>query len=197
MRLLIFLEKLLPLLFWILISFSFDLPYAAILTGVSAVIHELGHILFILTIRGFPEMKNRLSGPKIRLSGLSYREELFCALAGPLANLFTATLIIPTLLLLPSAYLFEFFIINVLTAVLNLLPINGFDGYKALFCFASERENGGNHLRLLCHTSFLITAFLTLLTLFFVLKAGEGYWIFVLFFSVLISEIAKSQKETI
>jgi Zn-dependent protease len=197
MRLIAFLEKSLPLLFWILISFSFDLPYVAILTGISAVIHELGHFLFILIERGFPEVKNRLSGPKFKISVLGYREELLIALAGPLANLSVAIILLPMLILRPNSYVFEFFIINALTAVLNLLPINGFDGYKALHCFVAERKNGEAALPILYHTSILITALLTLLSLYFVLKLGEGYWIFALFFSVLISEIAKSQKHTI
>ena len=40
----------LPLLFWALIMFGFDAPYIAILTIISAIIHEAGHLFAMLFI---------------------------------------------------------------------------------------------------------------------------------------------------
>jgi len=198
LRILIFIEKLLLPLFWILISFSFDLPHVAVLTALAALIHEIGHLLPILRLRGASVLfKGRVSGPKISVAGLSYREELEVVSGGPIANLFSCILLVPLMSIAPSrCYVLEFIFINLLTAASNLLPIRGFDGYKLLSCLAAESRYCIKLEAVLYWMSFIITSALALIALYFILRLGEGYWGFVLFLSIILSEIKKREKHS-
>ena len=198
MIILFLLEKSLPLVFWLLIAFAFDLPYVAILTLLAAAIHEIGHLTGALLIKNNTAFfKTKVSGPKIKLSRLSYGDELVVLAFGPLSNLIVALVIFPiTLITDGSFYLTEFMLINLLTALSNLLPIIGFDGYKILTCIFSKSKRALTLNDFLYNLSFMLSALLTLFSLFFILKIGEGYWAFILFFSILLSEITKRQNHT-
>ena len=198
MKILIFLDRVLPLLFWILISFAFDLAHVAVLTGIAAVIHELGHMLRALRLTGRASLlTGRISGPKLKLGELGYREELLILAGGPSANLFAAAAALPCLFLSPHPYIVEFATVNLLTALSNLMPIQGFDGYKILFCLATKSKNALRIQDILYTVSFIFSAVLALFMLYLMLKLGEGYWGFVLFLSIIISEIKKRDRQTI
>ena len=117
--------------FWLLLLFGFDDGITAALTVAAALFHELGHVaaLFIIGAGG------RL--PAARLRGLalvpsrilSYKEEALVASAGPLANLMLAALLS---FLPPFGQSRLFLFINLLTALSNLLPVKGYDGYRAI-----------------------------------------------------------------
>ncbi|MBE6644052.1 MAG: hypothetical protein E7612_01580 [Ruminococcaceae bacterium] len=197
MKFLIFTEQTLTLLFWVILTFGFDTPSVAILTVIAALIHEAGHILVLYTLNksscALPRAK--LSGFRIKTGILSYKEELYSALAGPLFNLWTGAF---SLLISKSPLLSIFSLLNFMTAISNLLPIKGYDGYKALSCFLMIISRDGSKfesvLRLI---SFLLSCLLTFFSLFLILKIGEGYWIFFIFFSILFSEIVDNIKYTI
>ena len=56
-------SSLLPMLFWILMTFGFDKPYIAVLTFCAAMLHELGHILAsVLTKVGTGGINGKLNG---------------------------------------------------------------------------------------------------------------------------------------
>ncbi len=201
MKALLFLEKALPLFFWALIMFSFDDAWCAALTLFAAVIHELGHLIFALA---FTEKKAgapipNIFGFRINIGNLSYREELLVSLGGPLVNLLFG---IPLLLLSAkgefSLYLQTFGVINTVTAVSNLFVIESFDGYRILSSlFGIFGRVGARFFIVLDTVSLAFSATLTFLALYYVLKVGSGYWIFVVFFSLLISGIVKKQRTTI
>lgn len=198
MKLLFFLERALPLLFWILISFAFDLPYVAILTAIAAMTHELGHIFVILRLKkSSAHLRGTVSGPRITMKTLGYRDELTVAAGGPLANLLIAAL---SCIILPfgttPSYVLEFITVNLLTAISNLLPVRGFDGYRILYCLASKSRRALFFQDLLYCLSFLLSILITLLALYLILKLGEGYWAFILFFSIILAEIKKRDKNT-
>lgn len=196
MKILRFAEKILPLFFWLLLIFAFDTPALAFMTLFSAVIHELGHISAGLSrgmLRLFPQPTN--NGFRIKTDGLiSYKDDLILTLGGPLFNIITA--ICSWLIALHGvAYFRDFSLINLLTAVSNLLPIKEYDGYRiiessALLLF--KKTEGV--LRILNAFSFAFTVLLMFLALYFILKSGEGYWIFAVFFSSFIVETAKISK---
>ena len=199
MQILIFAEKLLLPLFWILLSFSFDLPYVAVMTILSAAAHELGHATVIMQLHGASAMfKSRLSGPKISIRGLNYKEEMLIAAGGPIANLLFCLILLPlTMIREMQRYAFELIMINLLTAISNLLPIRDFDGYKILTCLAAESRRYALLESLLYWNSLIITAAFALLSLYFILRIGEGYWGYALFLSIIISEIKKREEYTI
>ena len=173
-------------LFWILLIFGFEDVASAVMTLAAALLHELGHCsaLFILGAGGAP--------PRARLHGfgiltrriLSYREELFAASAGPLANLLVAAILAP-LWRSDEVLLFIFF--NLLTAVSNLLPIKGYDGYR-IICSALSLIGRETAILFIDALSFGLASAAVLTSLCVIYFFDAGYWIFFVFFIFLLKE---------
>ena len=183
-----FLNKFLPLFFWLFLLLGFDAPFVAILTILCAAIHELGHVVAILL------SSRKVKIPTPVLSGLrikedfrpSYKTQIFIYISGPLFNLFAFSLC----LFFNNSYMRFFAILNLLSALSNLLPLENYDGYNILNELAQFFEKP--HLtRLLNYLSFSITAIFTLLSLKFMLNYSLGYWTFALFFISLMLKIKK------
>ena len=201
MKTLIFFEKTLTLIFWVLIIFGFDLAYTGVLTILAALIHELGH--FIAIVLFSRKQKSKISpsllGFRIDAGRLTYKEEFFVALGGPLINLAVGIFFI----LVPDFrgmgdYFTVFGILNLLTMVSNLLPIESYDGYKILTSLiALFAKNIIKWENLLYWVSFCFCCTTTFFALYIVLKLGEGYWFFLVFFSFTLMSVIKRQKRTI
>ncbi len=194
MSAIIFLEKALSILFWVLIIFGFDTVHIAVLTLICALLHECGHIAVILILNkrasGIPYGK--INGLRISVKDLSYKEEICVAMGGPMINLGFAILVF----MLSSAssfgeYMKIFGFINLMTMTSNLLPIRGYDGYKAIeasvMLITNDPMRGA---RILSGISFTLSILMCFISLYFMLKIGEGYWIFAIFISTVISDIA-------
>ncbi len=201
MKIIVLLEKCLPLFFWVLMMFGFDSPAGAVLTITVAVLHELGHMLMISLFTNkrasFPIAN--ITGFRIRINELSYKEELLVSLGGPLINLIFGLpfAFIPASSVLLS-YLKAFGIINLVTMVSNLFPIESFDGYRiisSVFGILGRADTSFSYI--LDTLSLAFTSLTCFLSLYLILKLGEGYWIFLIFFSLLISTIIKKQNRTI
>lgn len=187
-------ESILPLIFWIFLIFGFDVPYIAILTIISALIHEAGHIAAISHLSGKCEIPSgKMFGFRIKRSGsLSYRKECAVLAAGPLAN------IILFILTLPFAHMLEgyvgiFGLVNLATGISNLIPVEGYDGYGILSqVLTSKNMTGG--LRVIDCISFMFSVLATFLSLYLIDKADSGYWVFAVFFAVMITKLKKYGK---
>ena len=128
-----FADSILPLVFWVTLIFSFDEPYVAVLTILCALIHECGHLLAQGLFKSNPSLHAKIYGFRIKDSNItSYKSRIITAMAGPVTNLtvFFALLFFG---FAKQEYLFTFACINLATALSNLLPIEGYDGYVALF----------------------------------------------------------------
>ena len=180
----------LPCIFWIMIIFSFDTPYMAILTILTAGIHELGHISAIIFFRNEGRIpKGRITGFRINVSGThSYKSEIIILLAGPLFNIIVFLLALPFSSLL-NGYLNLFIILNLATAMSNLIPAEGYDGYCALKKYFEYKAINPKPLESL---SFAVTALFCFLYLYLILKYACGFWIFSIFFLSLLSKISKT-----
>lgn len=138
----------------------------------AAALHECGHLLAA-----------RLLGIRLRLLELdligarlypavalpSYRAELYLALAGPLASLLLALFLpfsTPFCLALRTATLS--------LALFNLLPIEGFDGGRALFALAATLLSPERARRLLAGATYLMLLFLFALSSCLLLRYGEN-----------------------
>ena len=187
-------ESVLPVFFWTLLIFAFDAPYIAILTMISAAAHEAGHIISILFLGGRLEIpRGHVSGFRIRRSStLAYGREIIILLAGPLTNVLVFSIAI---MLIPifDGYAVAFAIINAATAISNMLPIEGYDGYGILFQIFSSRGLS-RALLILEYCSFLITVCFTFFSLYLLDKFGSGYWIFAMFFCMMIAKLTKFGK---
>ena len=188
-------DRILPVLFWIAVMLTFDTPSVAVLTVIAALIHEGGHITaaFIIGCGDISLPQAALTGLRIRPSRLlSYKEEAVIALSGPLVNLLAFLALLT--FYRASAYLFTFGVINLLTAISNLLPIRGYDGYRVvngILLAHTDVESAG---RITGAISSLLCGALVFISLFLMLKIGEGYWIFAIFFSIMLRDITKTQK---
>lgn len=188
-------EAILPFVFWLLVIFAFDEPAFAAMTIAAAVIHELGHVAAGATrgeARLFPNAV--ATGLRIPPRGtLSYKDEMILTLGGPLAGLIAALLSALLFFIFPHFGHFRTFsAVNLMTSLGNLLPIRGYDGYRLIECsillFSPKPEA---LLRAAELVSTLATTLLTFLSLYLILKLGEGYWIFCVFFSSLLARLVK------
>ena len=178
-------------LFWILVMLGLDGVKGAVLTLLAVLIHEIGHVaaLFVLGHGGGIPLP-RMPGFSIRVSAtLSYKEDIAVAAAGPLANLIVAAMLLP---MRQAAW--AMILINLLTAISNLLPVRGYDGYRILASViaisGTERFLG----RLPDALSFATAMSAVLLSLYFIYAFDAGYWIFGVFFIFLLVEVKKSLK---
>ena len=187
-------NSVLPLFFWTFLIFGFDSPVVAFLTIIAAAIHELGHLLGG-ACAGSARLRAHLSGFRIRLGSFGYERDIIALAAGPLTNLaiYMVTLLFGGAL---GGYVSLFGYVNLMTALSNLLPAPGYDGYGIIkkLLEARELERG---LIALDRASFAVCAILTLLSLYLLLRYGEGYWIFGVFFLMMTGKIKDCVKRDI
>lgn len=102
---------------------------------VAVVVHEAGHLLCLYRM-GASMPRLRVAGLGLRLdpaNPLSYRQEALCALAGPAVNLAAS------ILSAGAPYGEEMAAVQILTGLVNLLPILTLDGGRALEALLSTR----------------------------------------------------------
>ena len=180
------------MLFWILMTFGFDKPYIAVLTFCAAMLHELGHILAsVLTKVGTGGINGKLNGLRIKIPHTAnYPKSLLIILAGPLTNVLVA---LPLLLIGDNDYIRMFGLINLLTALSNLLPVEGYDGYR-LLCELGSSAGIFKINTVMKRLSFSLIIAITLLSLYLLLRLGVGYWLFAVFFTSMISKSAEAEN---
>ena len=185
-------ESLLPMLFWILLTFGFDKPHIAILTISAAILHELGHVTATLLTRvRIGSIQSKLNGLKIKLfRPEGYFNTILIVLSGPLANLLIGAAL---LISASDEYIKLFGEINLLTAVSNLMPIEGYDGYRVL-CELGASVGNFSLASMMKYLSFSFTIVVTFFSLYLLLRLGVGYWLFAVFFTSLISKTAEGVK---
>ena len=200
MKFLKFLEKILPLVFWLFLIFAFDPPRLACFTVIAAIIHEIGHISFGLS-RGFLRLLPSPHPTGFRINAeknASYKDELILLIGGPVLNFSIFFISLFLYIPLKKTFLYDFAFINLLTALGNLLPIKGYDGYRIIeTLLLMSGKDGFCKISVLSWLSFTFTSLLMFLSLYFLLKLGEGYWIFALFFSSVLLDLKKLTENNI
>lgn len=188
-------EEILPLFFWVLLIFGFDAPYMAILTILSALLHELGHIISMMLVGKVKgRLRTHLSGFRITAKGGGYIDDIITLVGGPIINIL-AFLLCFAICGGKDGYIMEVGLVSLITAISNLLPVEGYDGYNIILKIVYMKESISG-IRVLETISFGISVAFTFLSLYLLLRYGEGYWIFGIFFSLLLGKIFKKNKET-
>ena len=154
--------------------------YLSLAAFISAAIHELGHILAARKCSiSLGEMRLGIFGAQItpKTSLCSYKNEILLAIAGPLANLLTATLL---LLLCNESEGFwgMLFQTSLFLGILNLLPIDDFDGGRILRCslllfFSPQRVSS-----ILQVISFILVLSLWIFSVYLLLRASASLSLF-------------------
>ena len=171
-------------------STSRSLMPTVILCG--TLIHELGHILAAYAL------KNSINSISTQSGGLllsrkklynSYVTEALIALAGPFANISAAGAI--SLFSTESTLFFRQ--TNIALAILNLFPINAFDGSKVLQCFAYLTLPYKYAYFMCSLVSFAALFFLWGISVYVLLKSGNNVTFFL--FSAIIFLRAATKQE--
>ena len=189
-------NKILPALFWLMLLLAFDSIYITLLTILAAALHELGHIAAasIVLNRSISLPKAAIYGLRIDTGGIiSYKEEFFIALGGPLANILVFFITLPFFRL--SDYISTFCFINLLTAISNLLPLRSYDGQRLLTCLIAAHTAPFVTESITRYTCIAISSVGCFTALFLIGRLGDGYWIFGIFFITLLNEILLRSKK--
>lgn len=129
----------------------FDVLLAYLIT---IIIHEFAHYL-VAKRMGYHLNKFTLMPHGISLSGqnvlFSYKDEILIALAGPVCNLCIAVLFVALWWIFPVSYVYtEVFVFsNVVTGLLNFLPIFPMDGGRIALAFLGRKHSRKKALKLL------------------------------------------------
>ena len=185
----------LPVLFWLCLIYSFDELVGASVTVLAMVIHETGHLALIFLITG------KISMPKGNFSGLrisenqmaSYTHRILLYFSGAAANIISAAIMI-SFGGLSRDYEKMFILINVATAISNLLPLEGYDGYKIIMTTIEYFNLGYKSYAILEILSFTFIFFMTIVSLFLVYTFGNGYWILGIFLGATLNKLQKWHK---
>jgi Zn-dependent protease len=178
----------LPMFFWLLLIFGFDEYAPAIATVLAALLHEVGHLMCLKIV------SKRSDVPKARLVGfrisyrdfISYKDDITVALCGPLVNICLGFICF-CFVKLANGYFLMLGIINLLTALTNLLPIEGYDGYRILYSLVASKYSLDTANRVLMPVSFFLVCILCFLSLYLIGKIWHGFFIFIVLFFTLIS----------
>lgn len=185
--------KILPTVFWVLLIFGFDLPHIAIITLISAVIHESGHIIASYAVTKKLVLKSSVSGFRLKSKkNLSYKEEILIAAAGPLWNIIAFVILLP--FCKSGSYLLDLGIINLFTAISNLFPIESYDGYRIIECTALMLGCGNRAIHLLRGVSFALLSLFSIIALYFMKMLDAGYWLYFIFAAILIKTVKNDKK---
>ena len=158
----------------------------------ATLIHELGHILAAYALKSSINSISTQSGGLLlsrkRIYN-SYVTEALIALAGPLSNISAATVVS----FFDTEAVSFFAQTNVALAVLNILPINAFDGFKIFQCFAYLIFPYKHAYSICSLVSFAALFFLWGISVYVLLKSGNNVTFFL--FSAIIFLRAATKKE--
>jgi stage IV sporulation protein FB len=145
----------------------------------AALIHELGHIVAALLLKiPIKRIRFDIFGAAIETYdfGCSYIKEILLCICGPMANILASLAAI-------CADCFsgaKFFIVSsLLFAFINVLPIKGFDGERALSCALMLILPPGKAYACLEIVSFVCVYFLWLISVYFIMRTGAYLSLFV------------------
>lgn len=174
--------NILSVFFWIGIIFGFEDYDMAIATTLSVMIHEGGHILY-LYIRGKGiRLKGVVSGFRLKAGRMmSYGEQAMLYASGVGANLISALLFIVIQPLIGDCVQL-FIFASLATAISNLMPIKGYDGYGLIKVALEASGANCSAFSLLSIISTALIFTFCILSLYLIDRCGLGYWIFAVFF---------------
>lgn len=193
-RFFVFSDKLcrfLFLFFLVLILYGSDSMAFAHLSLICAVIHETAHVMAgVLTEARFKAPRGAYDGLRLPLELIksSRFSELIIISAGPASNLLCAFF-----MLSESAYLYEFGAISLISALANLIPCHGNDGYRILNVLLSK-DADNRHSLALDYLSLFNSATILFFSLFMSYRTGCALWLSSVYLIYTLLELEKTRK---
>ena len=155
--------------------FIFGQVTEAICVILAAALHEAGHIFAARRLGiGLRSISFDPLGARINTSDrlISYRKEALLALGGPLANILSLGFSVPLALLSGSKFFIVFSYASAGLALINLLPIDTFDGGRIFYCVTRSYKI----LRIL---SFFCLFSIFCVSLYLLLRTGGALSVFI------------------
>lgn len=137
-------------LFAALIAFviATNSPFNVLATILSSLLHETGHLVMMYCSDNLPQcVRFEITGMNIKRQPsvkISTKNEIFIALAGPLANAMVLFISCIILCFLQSEKIFTIASVNLILTTFNLLPVKRLDGGMALYFWLSKKYD--NHI---------------------------------------------------
>lgn len=180
------------LVFWLCMLYGSDEIAVATSTLLCVAVHEVSHVAILQTRGRLLCPRARAYGFKISIKDFSYRQKMIATAAGPLANLLCALLLLPFIKYSP--YLAELAFLNFMTALSNLIPISGTDGYNLIFFTLENASTQKRAYLILESVSLALNIFIFLVSAYIVLRIGESFWIWAIFFFSLVRNLETYRK---
>ena len=170
-----------PAMFILLICMSATTPINQLSAClIAAFIHEIGHIVAAkLLAIDLSFMKLDVLGARLSTTGklYSYPALVTLCLAGPLINFLCFALLFP--IIGAADWLHEFCLANLSLGILNLIPIEGFDGGRILHGLMSIVFPITTVERICSALSFASLLCMWLLSVWLILRTGSSLTLFV------------------
>ncbi len=152
--------------FWFvaLITFiiSLNAPSNVLVTVISSLLHETGHLLIMTSVGNKPKaVRFEITGMNIiRQSDfkISTKNEILIALGGPLINFLCFLITVIILCIYSNENILAFGCINLILMIFNLLPIKRLDGGMALYYVLSQKFDNLTCSKILKITSVFFIA---------------------------------------
>lgn len=134
-------------------------PSNVLITVMSSLIHEVGHLLIMFILGSRPEkVRFELTGINIIRNQdmrISNKNEILISIGGPLANSFIFILCCLYLCFYKNNSILMFACINLILMTFNLLPIKGLDGGNALYFLLLQKYDSSFSAKIIYITSVI------------------------------------------
>ena len=184
----------LSMIFLVLLIFGFGDFAVTVITLLSAIFHELGHVISGYLFSVHCKFSVHFNGFRLKPNSLiSYKETLIVALCGPLANFILCVILIP-FLPIGGELIYTAIAINALTALSNLMPIRGYDGYKIIASLLGNSKFQKEGCFILDALSDIISIIICFFSLFLMLALNTGYWSYIIFFTNMSKSVLRGKS---
>ncbi len=183
------------ILLFALISFSCDAPFLYIAIG-SALFHEMGHIFAMRLFGvGISAVNIYPFGADISAdtSPLSYRSEIIVALSGPCVSLALCAVFYILFITYNNVYILAALVSNLLFFAVNIFPVRGLDGARALQAFLLGRFDFAKGYKIFAYVSTGAFALLCLFALFLLYVTGYNLSLVFICAYLFVSEYARQK----
>lgn len=164
-----------------------DTTGVAAIAFLSAILHEIGHLIVIISF-GMPPKSINFKATGMQIINcpdidLSYSRDIVVCLAGPAINLFVFIMFYSVDELTA--------IINLFLAIFNLLPVMHLDGGRAIYCFLCKVISHHAAEIIINILSLAVIIPLTILGIYIFLKTGYNFSLLIASFYLIILFIKK------